>query len=231
MARLPRLVVPGHAHLVVQRVLHGCTPFADESGRRLCLAALREAVAATGVRLHAFALREDELQLVLTPAAPAALARAMQALGRRHVATFNRLHGRSGTLWSGRFRSAALEPGDVVLNALLLLDGAGTDATVSSAAHHLGLRREPWLHDPPEYWQLGNTPFERERAWAGRLAQGVPDAESAALRRSAAGGWPCGSAAFVAALATRTDRPLKPRPRGRPPGPRRALATTGAPDG
>jgi putative transposase len=217
MARLPRLVVPGHAHLVVQRVLHGCTPFADESGRRLCLAALREAVAATGVRLHAFALREDELQLVLTPAAPAALARAMQALGRRHVATFNRLHGRSGTLWSGRFRSAALEP--------------GTDATVSSAAHHLGLRREPWLHDPPEYWQLGNTPFERERAWAGRLAQGAPDAESAALRRSAAGGWPCGSAAFVAALATRTDRPLKPRPRGRPPGPRRALATTGAPDG
>lgn len=222
MARLPRLVVPGLAHLVVQRVLHGCTPFADASGRRLCLAALREALAGAPVRLHAFALRDDALLLLLTPATSEALARAMQALGRRHVAAYNRVHGRRGTLWSGRFGSAPLEPGDTVLRALAMLEAAGSDATVSSAAHHLGRQREPWLHDPPEYWQLGNTPFERERAWAERLAQGMPEAESAAWWRAAAGGWPVGSEAFVAALATRTQRPVLPRPRGRPPGTRRA---------
>jgi putative transposase len=216
MARLPRLVLPGHAHLVLQRVLPGCRPLDEAADRELCLAALREALAAEPVRLHAFGLRSDELLLVLTPAEAPALARTLQALGRRFVGAFNRRHGRSGTLWDGRFRSALLEPGAAVLQALLLADSAGGEATQSSAAHHLGQRREPWLHDPAELWQLGNTPFERERAWGERLAQGLGGAEQDALRRAALGGWVHGSPPFVAALAAQTERPLRPRARGRP---------------
>ena len=43
MARLPRLVLPGHAHLVVQRAQGARPVFADESDRRRYLDTLREA--------------------------------------------------------------------------------------------------------------------------------------------------------------------------------------------
>jgi putative transposase len=173
-------------------------------------------VATQPLKLHAFGLRSDELLLVATPGEASALARTLQALGRHFVGAFNRRHGRSGTPWSGRFGSALLEPGASVLQALVLADAAGPEPGLSSAAHHLGLRREAWLHDPPELWQLGNTPFERERAWSARLAEGLGAVEQDALRRAALGGWVYGSSTFVSDLAVRTDRPLRPRARGRP---------------
>ena len=43
MARLPRLVVAGQAHFVVQRGHGGAPVFADDSDRAAYLAALREA--------------------------------------------------------------------------------------------------------------------------------------------------------------------------------------------
>ena len=45
MARLPRLVVAGQAHFVVQRGHGGAPVFADDSDRAAYLAALREAAA------------------------------------------------------------------------------------------------------------------------------------------------------------------------------------------
>ena len=63
------------------------------------------------VALHAYALLDDAVQLLLRPPSDAALSRMMQALGRRYVAAFNRRHGRSGTLWDGRFRAGVVQPG------------------------------------------------------------------------------------------------------------------------
>ncbi|HRC38884.1 MAG TPA: transposase, partial [Rubrivivax sp.] len=169
MARLPRLVVAGQAHFVVQRGHGGAPVFADDSDRAAYLAALREAAATERVQVHAHALLPGEVQLLVTPAEPAALSRLMQALGRRYVAAHNRRHGCRGTLWDGRFRCGVVEPGPTRLQALCLIDGAATESGLTSAAHRLGAPRDALLVDPPEYWQLGNTPFEREAAYRGLL--------------------------------------------------------------
>lgn len=216
MARLPRLVVAGRAHFVLQRGHSGAPVFADDTDRAAYLAALREAAASERVQVHAYALLPSEAQLLVTPAEPAALSRLMQALGRRYVAAHNRRHGRSGTLWDGRFRCGVVEPGSLRLQALCLIDGAAAEGGVTSAAHRLGASREALLVDPPEYWQLGNTPFEREAAYRTLLHAGVPAAAARALRSAALGGWAAGSAAFKAGLADATARPAQPRPRGRP---------------
>ena len=86
----------------------------------------------------------------------------------------------------------------------------------SSAAHHLGHRRDPLLTDHPLYWALGNTPFDREAAYRTLLEQGLSPADVAELDRSARQGWPLGSSEFLKELGARTERPLTPRPRGRP---------------
>ncbi len=216
MARLARLVVAGQAHLVLQRGHNGARVFVDAADRATYLMALREAAAAEAVQVHALALLDSEVLLLLTPAEPAALGRFMQAVSRRYVSAYNRRHGRSGTLWDGRFRCGPVEPGHVRLDALRWIDGQSHEAGVSTAAQRTGEVRDTLFSDPPEYWQLGNTPFEREAAWRALLAAGLPATRAEALRRAASGGWAAGSAAFATQVAEASGRPARPRPRGRP---------------
>ena len=221
MARLPRLVLPGLPHLVVQRAAAGRPAFVDGEDRRAYADALHEGLAAEGVHLHAYALTPGEVRLVLTPPDAAALARLMQHLGRRYVSAYNRRHGGQGTLWSGRFGCAALQAGAPCLDAMLWVDGASDEPGATSAARHVGARPDPLLTDPPAYWALGNTPFDREGAYRRLLGAGVPAARAAELRRAVAGGWVVGGADFAAEAEAVAGRPVRPRPRGRP---RRAAA-------
>lgn len=213
MARLPRLVVPGHAHYLLQRGHSGQAVFIDDEDRQAYLAALRDGAEAEHVVVHAYALADSEVHLLVTPPDAAALSRLMQALGRRYVSAYNRRHGRTGTLWDGRFRCALVEAGDWLLAALRLIDGL---AVISSAGHRSGARRDALVVDPPEFWQLGNTPFEREARYRTLLVQGLPDGARQALSAAALGGWAVGSSAFLAQISSALARPLQPRPRGRP---------------
>jgi putative transposase len=213
VARLPRLVIPGHAHYVIQRGHNGQRVFADEADRRSFLACLREAVRDNALALHAYALNDADVHLLVTPPDEAALSRAIQQVGRRYVSAYNRRHARRGTLWDGRFRCGVVEPGPHRLAALLLVDGQPGQ---TSAAHRTGGAREAALGDPAEFWQLGNTPFEREASYRTLLVQGVAPELADTVGRAAAGGWVAGSARFVHALAGGLPaRHLLPRPAGR----------------
>ena len=216
MARLPRLVLPGHPHLVVQRALPARPAFVDASDRQAYLDVLHRALAGEQVQLHAYALGSTELLLLLTPPGPHQIARVMQAIGREYVSAYNRRQGGVGSLWAGRFRCAVLEPGEATMQAMLLVDLVSGEAGVTSATHHTGADRRAVLVDPPEYWALGNTPFERESAYRARLAAGLPPGKAAELRAAALGGWAVGSPAFLAALAGDGRRRPAPRTRGRP---------------
>ena len=224
MARLPRLALAGHTHYLIQRghgSLVGRGVFVDELDRSTFLTTLREAAAVERVQVHAYALLADEVQLLLTPAEAPALGRLMQALGRRYVSAYNRRHGHHGSLWDGRFRCAVVEPGATRLALLCLIDGQSAEVQVTSARQRSGGSREAGLVDPPELWQLGNTPFEREAAYLALLNQGVPPAQAESLRRAALGGWAIGSPGFIAEVAEMAARPARPRAPGRPPRPDR----------
>jgi putative transposase len=195
MARLPRLEWPGQMHLVVLRghgALSAAGVFTDAVDRQAFIAALRDAAGAEAAQVHAYALLHDEAQLLVTPNVPGALGRLIQAVGRRYVSAYNRRHGHRGSIWAGRFHSAVVEPGATALAALHLVDGAASEPEATSAGHRTGTAHAGWLSDPPEIWSLGNTPFDREVAYRALLAQGVPPAQSGALRRAALGGWALG---------------------------------------
>lgn len=214
MARLPRLVLPGAVHLVEQRA-HGARPiFVDETDRLVYRQVLREATLAEQAAVHAYALGDAEVRLLLSVPGAQALSRLMQAVGRRYVSAYNRRHACRGTLWAGRFGCAVVEPGAWTLDALLAVDASSGP---TSAAHRAGGVADSLLTNPPEYWQLGNTPFEREAAWRRRLEAGVAPPTLAALQQALRGGWALGSPAFLLRLAEAGRRPVRPRPRGRPP--------------
>ena len=227
MSRLPRFPGAGLVHHLVQHGHNGKLIVLDEDDRRTWRALLGEALATIRVGLHGWALLPDHFHLVLTPRADGDIGRLMQSLGRRYVAGFNRRHDRSGTLWDGRYRASVLEPGVQVLVNLRFVDaqphrqGASPEEALawSSLAHHLGRGRDPWLTDPAEWWALGNTPFERQAAYAGLMEAGLPAEEVARITAAVRRGWPLGSLGFIAGLASRAGRSASPRPRGRPPRP------------
>ena len=218
MARLPRLVLAGHTHCIVQRGHSGQPVFADQDDRATYLSALREAARAHHVQVHAWALLPNEVLLLATPTDAQSLGRLVQAIGRGYVSAYNRKHQRSGTLWDGRFRCSVIEPGAMRLAALRWVDGQSLEPGQTTAAQRLGATRDSMLVDPPEVWPLGNTPFEREAAYGALLADGLSSAATDVLRRASMGGWAVGSAAFAAQVAESAARPARPRQRGRPRG-------------
>ena len=226
LARLPRISLPDLPHHVLQVGNNRQAIVVDDVDREAWRAHLRESSLIAGVDIHAYALMDNHLHLLATPRrGDAALSTMMQSLGRRYVAGFNRRHGRSGSLWEGRFRAAVVEPGPALLAAMRFIDTHPqrqhlvADAAAyrwSSAAHHLGRARDTLLTDPASYWSLGNTPFDREIAWRRFVDEGVTDADALAQLQAVRRGWPIGSAAFKQGLALATGHAAAPRPRGRP---------------
>lgn len=219
MARLTRLVLPGQAHYIIQRSHGGQAVLADVADREHLGRLITQAAAAQRVQLLAFALLDTEVQWLCTPPDSRALGHMMQTIGRRYVSTYNQRHGRQGTLWDGRFRCAVVEPGAPLLEVLCLVDGqcaASGDSLRTTAGQRTGEPALAPVTDPPEYWALGNTPFERERAYRERLAQRISPTRAQALRAAALGGWAIGSARFAEQVGQACGRPAAPRPRGRP---------------
>jgi putative transposase len=86
----------------------------------------------------------------------------------------------------------------------------------SSAAHHLGRRRDPLVHEHAGYWALGNTPFEREAKYRLAMAAPLPLAQLERVRRHVHSGWPLLTAEAAKTFELVQGRPSAPRKRGRP---------------
>lgn len=216
MARHARLFIAGRAHLVAMPALQGVDPCPDAEARANLRHLLCETSTEAQVRLHAAALLPHEVRLLATPEAAHRLSEFVQAVGRRYVSAYNRKAGRAGTIWSGRFRASAMAPGEWTLLALRYVDAASGEPDRTAAQQRCGGARLWPLVDPPEYWAMGNTPFERERAYAALLAEPLSPAQIAKLARALSGGWPCGDDAFLRQVESAHARAARPRPRGRP---------------
>jgi len=225
MARLPRLTLPEHLHHVVQRGNNRQPIFIDREDFEQMLSLLTENAQKHAVAVHAYVLMSNHFHILATPSTVDGLPQMMQAVGRRYVQYFNRRHGRSGTLWEGRYRCTVLEAGRYLLPCMVYLDlnpvrsglvERASDYPWSSHAHWLGLRNDRLLTSHALYWALGNTPFAREAAYASLVEGGISSQEQLALTSSVLGGWALGGAEFVAELQNHTSRRVMKGQVGRP---------------
>lgn len=225
MARQSRLILPHQPHYVVQRGNDNQPIFRDDEDYGRFLGWLKEAARAYHVAIHAWVLMPTHLHLLATPADEDGLAALMQKVGRLYVPWFNAKHGRSGTLFGGRFRTALIDPDQYLLACLRYLElhpvrsqaaVAPLDYPWSSHAHHAGVRADPLITDHGKYWELGNTPFQREAAYSALVQQGLNADELAAIDTAVTKGLALGSHDFLLALERKTKRQILPAKRGRP---------------
>lgn len=225
MARLARLAVPGEVHCVSLRGNNGQPVFMDSTDRQQWLTLLQAQAAREQVLVHAYALTDTEVHLLLTPQTADGMTRFMQGLGRSYVRAFNQRHGRSGTLWEGRYRSTVLQASGYLLDAMALLDSlpvlrqeAATpqESRWTSYAHYTGARAEKWLSPHARVWALGNTPFAREAAYAEWVALQCGSRSQRVLLEQVHKGWALGDAAFLDALVQASGRRVTRDKPGRP---------------
>ncbi|MFL9926706.1 transposase [Herbaspirillum lusitanum] len=225
MARLPRLVVPGQAHHIIQRGHDGLHIFRDAADHQAFLDWLRDAARQFKVALHAYVLMVDHLHLLVTPADELGLARMMQWVGRHYVPYFNQKYGRSGTLWQGRYKATVLEAEEYLLDCSRYIElnpvrngltAAPGDYPWSSYMHHIGAKQDSLITDHSCYWALGNTPFDRELNYKAEMEAGLGSQRSNDIRTATLKGWALGSDDFKNDLMRQVNRRVSPAKRGRP---------------
>ena len=226
MARLPRLSLPGYAHHVLQRGNNGQPVFIDSADYQQFLALLHDHARKFEVAVHAYVLMPNHFHLLLTPHSATGLSQMMQAVGRSYVRYFNDLHGRSGTLWEGRYRSTLLQAERYLLVCMVYVDlnprraglaVAAQDYPWSSYGHYAGLKADRLITPHALFWSLANTPFAREAAYAELVQAGLEAGQTMKLTNTVLSGWALGDDAFVANLQKKTDRRLVKNTPGRPP--------------
>lgn len=225
MARLPRLTIAGYPHHVIQRGNNRQPIFVSDTDRRVLLALWAEYASTFQVAVHAYVLMSNHFHLLVTPGSDKGLPQMMQAVGRRYVRYFNDAHGRSGTLWEGRYRSTLIETDRYLLACMAYIDlnpvraglvAQARDHVWSSHGHHVGLCHDKLITPHALVWELGNTPFAREAAYADLVQGGLRADEQKALTEATLKGWALGSSDFLADLQRLTQRRATRLKAGRP---------------
>ena len=225
MARLPRLTVPGYPHHVIQRGNNRQPIFVDGDDRERFLQLLRDYARQFQVAVHAYVLMDNHVHLLLTPQTAQGVPALMQALGRHYVRVFNQRHGRTGTLWEGRYRSFLIQADRYLLACMVYMDlnpvragmvAQAVDFPWSSYTHYVGRRTDPLITPHALFWQLGNTPFAREAAYADLVQAGLSAAQYQRMGQAAHSGWALGEADFLARVGGQAARRVTPARPGRP---------------
>ena len=160
----------------------------------------------------------NHIHLVVVPHAADSLAVALGCAHWRYSQMVNRLHGRCGHLFQGRFSSCALDEAHAY-RALAYVERNPVRATMvrhawdypwSSAGAHVGATAPPaWLE--MQRWAR----WTGAAAWKGELREDSKELAKTVhihTRR----GWPLGSDTFVAKRESLLGCRLRPLPVGRP---------------
>ncbi len=226
MARLPRLTVADYPHHVIQRGNNRQAVFASSGDYQTFLDMLGEYSGKFEVAIHAYVLMSNHFHLLLTPRTADGVPKMMQAMGRRYVRYFNDAQRRSGTLWEGRYKCALIQTERYLLSCMVYMDlnpvrGAlvsqPQDYPWSSHGFYIGRRVDRLITPHALIWELGNTPFAREAAYAQLVQSGLHAKLQSALTYATLHGWALGEPDFIADLQRRTERRLLKMAAGRPP--------------
>lgn len=226
MARLPRLTLADLPHHIIQRGNNSAEIFVDGQDRQIMLDLLREMARRFDVDVHAYVLMPNHFHLLLTPRTEQGLPQFMQAVGRSYVRYFNNRHGRSGTLWEGRYRGTVLQAEDWLIPAMVFLDLSPVRAGLvqkagdwpwSSYGASAGLRNDGLVSPHTMFWTLGNTPFARDAAYVSAVEAGLSSDAQERIDHAAVRGWALGSDDFIEKLQQKTERRISRQRAGRPP--------------
>ncbi|HST00766.1 MAG TPA: transposase [Usitatibacter sp.] len=189
------------------------------------LKCLGEARAKRGCDIHAFVLMPNHVHILATPRVDHAASLAMQDVGRAYVSNLNKLHGRTGALYEGRFKSSLVETTRYFLACMRYIEMNPVRARLAPnptsfewSSHGQNITGEPGGLIAPhaEYLNLGRTAQERARAYGRLFDEPEDEEELTAIRCGVAQGKALGTETYCRGLEKLLGRSVAFVPRGRP---------------
>lgn len=217
MSRLPRVVVPGYPHHIVQRGNRRQRVFFQDQDRRYYLFLLRKYGAAAGIVFWAYCLMENHVHLIAVPLRPESFSRGLGMAHWKYTMSVNLREDWRGFLWQGRFYSCPLDERHLLTATKYVLFNpvrAGLvdrpeDYRWSSARAHLKEADDPLVSDGDLSAAIVN--------WRSFLSLPPAQSDLEAIRAHTKTGRPLGGDAFLRRLEKITGRELAPRKRGPKP--------------
>jgi putative transposase len=176
MPRTARTVLPGIALHIVQRGNNRNACFFSDGDRMAYLRLLLEYSRHARCSVHAYCLMTNHVHLLVTPSEPDGCGQFMKSVGQHYVEHVNRVHGRTGTLWEGRFKSSIAASAEYVLACYRYIElnpvRAGLsqhprDYQWSSYGCNAQGRPDSLVAAHSVYARLEETPELRQRAYSG----------------------------------------------------------------
>jgi putative transposase len=185
MARTARVVIAEVSIHVVHRGHDRADCFFEQADYVAYLEALSGYAPRMRCSVHAYCLMTNHVHLLVTPQTATACAQLMKHLAQRHSRRINARHGRTGTLWEGRFFSALVPSESYALNCYRYIErnpvrpgmvahpaqyrwssyqtnsGAAADPLLTPHAAYLALGSDR-TRQTAAYTELCNTPLEPE---------------------------------------------------------------------
>jgi len=217
MARLARVVIPGHPHHVTQRGNGRARTFFGDGDYALYRDLLAAHCGAAGVEVWAWCLMPNHVHLILVPSDPDGLRRALARVHRSYAGTIQVRRKRTGHFWQGRFGAVAMDEEH--------LAAALRYVSLNPVRARLVQRAQDWRWSSTRAHLRGKddgvtalAPIrDRFPDFADLLASEGQTDLFASLRAAESIGRPLGDDRFLARIERRTGRVLKPGKRGPKP--------------
>ena len=164
--------------------------------------------------IHAYVLMTNHIHMLVTPDGRDDVSKFMKHVAQAFTRFVNKQHGRTGTLWEGRFKSSLVDSEQYLLRCYRYIE---MNPVRAGMVNHPG--QYPWSSFPhnamgvpslvvkahERYLSLGRTHASRLERYRALFDAGFPEAELIRIRRALISGDPIGSDEFVA----RVERMVK----------------------
>ena len=184
MTRPRRLVLPGIPLHLIQRGVNRQRCFIDDTDRRRYLAYLLDCLATIPCQLHAYVLMSNHVHFLLSTQEATHLSLLMKSLTQRYTQYFNWRHGRTGSMWEGRYKSCLVQSERYLLicQRYIELNPVRAGLVALPGQHHWssyagnaqGLA-DNLLTPHPLYLSLGATAPERQKTYRLLFVDTLPE--------------------------------------------------------
>lgn len=226
MPRGSRVVLPNYPHHIIQRGHNRQAVFSTDKDYLNYLKYLKEWKEDLGCEVYAYCLMTNHVHLIIDPGRKVEnLGLLMKRVAGRQTRYVNKIVGRTGTLWEGRYKSSPIQTDEYLLACCRYIELNPVRAEIvknpedypwSSYRHKVGVETLEWIDTDPSYAGMGSTKHEREERYQEWVSTSIPQKEWEIIRQAVQRGQLTGSKQFVEGVAQTTGKWVAFRGQGRP---------------
>ncbi len=224
MPRPLRILFPNTPHHIVQRGHNRQAVFVADEDHRYYLDNLIFSKQEFGCRIYAYCLMTNHVHLIVAPGDDPD-AELMRRVAGRQTRYVNKLDGRSGSLWEGRFKSSVVSAREYLSACCryIELNPVRAGMVVSpdqyrwfSYLSKVTDRKDPVVDYDSCYLALGKNKKERRKAYAQYVAGTIPEGEIKLIREALQRGQLTGGDRFLQEISNRLGIRISNKGSGRP---------------